>query len=288
MPHAVMADGNKPDSLMNGGFPENLRYLCSYYHSVSEVCRRLGINRQQFNKYVFGVSRPSSHNLKKICDFFGVEEYEILFPHNKLREIIEIKGIKAGDRPKRDAYVDHMDMLFSISDPDIEKYYGYYHKYYYSFSYPGKILKSLLHIHELDGRSYFKCVERLVERPSRGGQGFVFKYVGVVLFLRERIFMIDHETLTGHEISETILYPSYKNKVGELSGLMIGAAGNTSREPICSRVLLRSLGPQIDVGAAMRACGLYADSSPDIDETVRRAVDNTVAEGEFTIRAVPR
>jgi len=31
-------------------FASNLSYLCSYLPSVSEVCRRLKFNRQQFNK----------------------------------------------------------------------------------------------------------------------------------------------------------------------------------------------------------------------------------------------
>jgi hypothetical protein len=45
----------------------NLRYLCGYHRSVAEVCRRVAINRQQFNKYLAGAgSNPfSSSGLHK-------------------------------------------------------------------------------------------------------------------------------------------------------------------------------------------------------------------------------
>lgn len=39
---------------MNENFARNLRLLCSYYKSIAEVCRRLEINRAQFNRYLSG------------------------------------------------------------------------------------------------------------------------------------------------------------------------------------------------------------------------------------------
>ena len=59
---------------------DNLKLLCSHYRSIAEVCRKLGINRAQFNRYLGGQSRPTAHNLKRICDFFGVEAYELGLP----------------------------------------------------------------------------------------------------------------------------------------------------------------------------------------------------------------
>tara|TARA_R110002020_G_scaffold77450_11_gene195503 strand:- start:1537 stop:1731 length:195 start_codon:yes stop_codon:yes gene_type:complete len=47
--------------------------LCSYAHSITEVCEKLSINRQQFHRYLNGQSRPSHRNLRNICDFFGVD-----------------------------------------------------------------------------------------------------------------------------------------------------------------------------------------------------------------------
>ena len=54
-------------------FCENLRFACGFFRSVAEVCRKLEINRAQFNRYLNGTTTPSSFILQKICDFFGVE-----------------------------------------------------------------------------------------------------------------------------------------------------------------------------------------------------------------------
>lgn len=279
--------GYEPDWPRGDHLGRNLRYLCSYYRSVSEVCRRIDINRQQFNKYLDGSSRPSARNLKRICDFFGLEEYEILLPPRELRRLVEVKGIAPPGLQPAPPHLAHITALLALSNPGHKSYYGYYYKYYHSFSYPGRILKCLVAVFEQDGVPCYKCVERLVDRSGELRQRYVFKYLGVVLFLGDRIFMVDREALIQNEISETILYPSYKNKIRELPGLMLGVSGKTSREPVCSRVLLEYLGPQVDLRRAMQSCGLYAADTSDIDPSVRRAIDNSVRRGEFAVRALP-
>jgi transcriptional regulator with XRE-family HTH domain len=61
---------------------------CSHYRSISEVCRQLSINRAQFNKYLSGQSRPTPYNLKRIGDFFGVEDYELNLPPEQFARLI--------------------------------------------------------------------------------------------------------------------------------------------------------------------------------------------------------
>ncbi len=265
-------------------FATNLRYLCSYYRSASEVCRRIGINRQQFNKYLSGSARPSARNMRRICEFFGVEEFEVLAPHAELRKIVQFHGVRADET----YVVRSLKRGLAQSDPVIRKYYGYYFVYYYSFSTPGKILKSLLLLSERDGLPGYKRVERLVDREAGKGPGFVYKYEGIALYLRERIFLVDRERLTGNEISQSILYPSYKNKVSLLPGLILGTAGMVSREPICSRILLEYLGTYADAKARLAECGLYTPGSGAIDGAIERAIDNDIPSHSFGLRAVPQ
>ena len=272
-------------------FSANLRHLCSYYKSVSEVCRRIGVNRQQFNKYITGLARPSDRNMRRICEFFGVEEFEILSPHRELRKIVEFRGIASpggGDN----YLIRSLKRGIADSDTSIRKYYGYYFTYYHSFSSPGKILKAFIHLSERDEIPGYKRIERLTDREcptgADAGAGFVYKYEGVALYLRERIFLIDREALTGNEISQSILYPSYKNKVSLLPGLILGTSGKTSREPICSRILLEFLGPHADTKACLRQCGLYATGSKALDEGIVQAIENKIPARAFTLRAGPQ
>ena len=70
---------------------QNLKVLCSYCRSVSDFCRRSGFNRQQFTKYLTGAGQPSLRSLRRICDFFGVEEHEILMDPKEFRELVRLR-----------------------------------------------------------------------------------------------------------------------------------------------------------------------------------------------------
>jgi transcriptional regulator with XRE-family HTH domain len=61
-------------------FGTNLRHLAQGYPSVSELARRLGINRTQFNRYMSGESFPRPDILDRICSFFKVDARILLEP----------------------------------------------------------------------------------------------------------------------------------------------------------------------------------------------------------------
>lgn len=66
-------------------FGQNLRELCRGYASVSGLCRELGINRTQFNRYMTGESFPRPDVLHRICEFFGLDARILLEPVDTLR-----------------------------------------------------------------------------------------------------------------------------------------------------------------------------------------------------------
>ena len=61
-------------------FGDNLRLLTRRYKSVSGVCRELGVNRTQFNRYLAGESFPRPDVLQQICSFFDVDARVLLEP----------------------------------------------------------------------------------------------------------------------------------------------------------------------------------------------------------------
>lgn len=66
-------------------FGENLRALCAGYSSVAALCRELGVNRTQFNRYLSGESFPRPDVLHQICTFFDVDARILLEPVADLR-----------------------------------------------------------------------------------------------------------------------------------------------------------------------------------------------------------
>lgn len=256
-------------------FSRNLRLACSYHPSIAGVCRRLGVNRPQFNKYLSGATRPSAHMLQRICDFFGVEPDEIVLPHERFEQIFGARPARAA-APEWPAYVGHVERLRRETRGALDKYLGYYHEYYYSMSFPDCVLRSLLCVHRHGDGVYYRRIERLWH-VGRRASGYRCRYLGMALLLNERIFLVDYEALTGNELTETILYPTYKSRVNRLAGLKIGVSAADRREPACARVVLEALGRTIDLRDALRRCGLLEPQDPGIPPEVLGRIDNRLA-----------
>jgi transcriptional regulator with XRE-family HTH domain len=262
--------------------PENLGYLCGFYRSIAEVCRRLQINRQQFNKYLAGQTWPSRRNMRRICDFFGVTEAELLMEHSRFVEIVGLRR-----RPLADAALagplSHIERLYQHSG-DLHRYIGYYFRYFYSFGYAGQIIKCLLRIYEKDGKIYWKAVERIRSIDAKYGAK-ISKYSGALFLLGDRIFALEYETLMSNSITQVILYPSYHNRVTYLLGVQTGAPLARGRKPAASIVLLEALGGGVDLRRALASCGLFEESDPAIDPTIRSLIANRIPPGTFVLEA---
>ncbi len=66
-------------------FGRNLRLLCQPYASVSALCRELGINRTQFNRYLSGEFFPRPDILQRICAYFKVDARILLQPLHEVQ-----------------------------------------------------------------------------------------------------------------------------------------------------------------------------------------------------------
>ncbi|WP_181699507.1 helix-turn-helix domain-containing protein [Chthonobacter albigriseus] len=260
---------------MQTNLASNLYYLCGFYPSVSHVCRTVGINRTQFNRYLAARARPSRHMLSRLCDFFGVEAIEIHLPPDQFQKLI---SLRKRVHPEPAPYVEQINALQRFSRPDMRKYLGYYHEYYHSMSSPGQVIRGIVHVFEHQGNVYFRKIEH-IQGGSRQRVSYKFRYTGAAFFLDDRIFMVDAESLTQNEITQMILFPTYKNKVGRLSGLILGVSSGDQRRIACSRFVMEWLGSDIDLRKAIRACGLFDPASGDVDAGILALIDNSTMEG---------
>lgn len=71
-------------AVLRGIFGQNLQILSAPYKSVSSLCRELGINRTQFNRYLSGESFPRPDILHQICQFFDVDARILLEPVDEI------------------------------------------------------------------------------------------------------------------------------------------------------------------------------------------------------------
>ncbi|MFJ5284469.1 helix-turn-helix domain-containing protein [Pseudomonas sp. NPDC088429] len=264
-------------------FSANLRFLCSHYRSVAEVCRKVRINRGQFNKYLCGNSMPAPFNLKRICDFFGVEEFEMRLPSEQFIALIGVKTSKARLFFEETVSQRVLKHLRKQSSPELKAHTGYYHEYYYAMTEPGSILCSLVHVREEGDDIVYERNEQLQMSGVEGGFER-YRYKGVAYYLRDRLFFVDYESLTSNEISQTILIPSFKSCITRLNGLKLGVSAADHRAPSCSRVVWEYLGQEIDRAAAYRRVRLYNPDDCAIDADLRaRLAQAQVVDGLFVI-----
>jgi len=268
---------------MSDDFARNLRFACSYYKSIAEVCRRLNLNRAQFNRYLSGRHKPSANAMMRLCDFFGMEEFEFLLPHDQFQRLLQVKPRSQVVEESTYPELEHLAKLHRSGQGSLEKYLGYYFEYYYSMSSPGKILRTLICIEKQENGVYYQRTERFQEKDKKVVCHGT--YNGVAFFLTDRIFMLDYEALTGYEITETILFPTFRNKVSRLSGLKLGVSGSGERMPCCTRVVYEYLGANINIHKALSLCGLYDPEEDAIENSLKEALSNTIADHEWHFRA---
>lgn len=263
---------NRPSDTRTANFAANLRVLCSYTKSVSHVCRHLDINRQQFARYLNGEALPSMQNIRKICDFFGVEEEEIFLTPARFRPLVSTRPTARQKSPATAALVDALDLPIAEGTTGGLRYVGYYFRYLRSVEYPGAIIKAAVRIAARDERVRVKAIERLKPEHDAPKRFDSFKYQGVLMLLADRIFIVESDALLRNVVTETVLYPTHKHPMHLLYGEAFGISSGPSREPYLTPIVYEYLGTAPNLRNMVRECRLYDEQSPRIDERIRNFV----------------
>lgn len=248
-------------------FTANLKLAASFYPSISELCRKLEINRQQFMKYLSGNSFPSRYNLRRICDFFGFDEFEMLMPHDQFRNIVRLRPVQSDSEVVVPPVMTELLSNAQRQRSQLTKTHGYYHQYYLSFSNPGHILKSIVYIYGWNDYTFYKRIERL-RKTDETGPLDVYKYAGMITIAGDRMHMIDHETITGAELTQTVLYLNYRNRISMLTGLTMGVSGSDAHHPSCSRVVMEYIGRSVNLRQAISDCHIYPLDSEHVPNRI--------------------
>lgn len=248
----------------------NLRILCSYGRSTSDICRRIGLNRQQFNKYLNGQSRPSLSTLRRICDFFGVDEAEILSDAREFADLIRLRppklpGLKGSAESEVAKFYRHDTADLSL----LERHEGYYHGHLSPDPAKRAILRSLTRVYRRDGQWFAKSITR-----HRGGDYLVpemMKYCGTVAEAHGRLVIMEREQGIGRSFWSTILVTSDYPTPTFLPGLSMGIAPEGSHTISAMRTIWQFLGRSPDLRWALSQCGLFEPDDPSLAEYVRRS-----------------
>ena len=247
---------------MDENFSANLRALCAEQPSVSRVCRDIGLNRQQFNKYLAGTSAPSAHNLLRIARHFGVAERDLFEPHDVFRARRGIEKGSLGQGPMR-----QLVGAFSAQSGALRRYLGFYHSHFLSPTWPDRVMRSLVWLKEERGAVVTHTYERGDDREQKVRQRV--RYSGLAALAGGRIYLIERAFSDDGFFSETILYPPHRQQVQYIRGMTMGVASRPRLSPYASRVIFKRVPEKVSAKDALKSTGVFPRNSAAVDPVVR-------------------
>jgi transcriptional regulator with XRE-family HTH domain len=220
-------------------FAANLRYLCDQRGSVSQVCRKAKINRQQFNKYLSGRHVPSPANVRIIADHFGLTPELMFSEHLDFRALIDGNFFDTFSRLRQQPQVQaFISTLMGNAESVEDSLLGVYDRYHYSSIYPRKILRAAFCIYRGPVLLQHAYVERFPNYDRPGQTAYTFKYHGFVAPIEGRIFTVDFESAQRNEMTFGILSVVQRNSKRFMCGITSGIAATMFRQPFSTRVAL--------------------------------------------------
>ena len=271
--------------MLEHNFPSNLRLLCSYGRSTSDLCRKGRFNRQQFNKYLNGHSMPSLPTLRRICDFFGVDEAEILLDPREFRELVRVRPPRVGYTP--DPLQAMAEPLVSVSESGeafLTRHEGYYFSYVSFDARASTIVRALVRLRREGNIWTTKTIDRKLFETY--GLPETVKYEGIATESQGNLVCIEREQRPGRSVWCTMLYGSIYDEPSYLTGVTLSTSPEGSKDIECLRLVWEFLGRQIDLRKALGSCGILRRSTAGLPDIVINGIDNTRRAGETVFRSV--
>ncbi|MHA6324127.1 helix-turn-helix domain-containing protein [Roseivivax sp. CAU 1753] len=166
-----------------------MRHLSRRAPSISALCREIGINRTQYNRYLSGESFPRPDILFRICQFFKVDARILLVPvaeieedRNGLTSATELRDFLGGDNVRAPDEADFPSGFYRFTRP--------------SFVDDKKFLISLVMIYRKNDQAFLRGLEARdamrqqglpLDRRMREFRGLVIpQFNGVAILISRR------------------------------------------------------------------------------------------------------
>lgn len=241
----------------------NLRYLCADHPSVAAVCRDIGINHQQFAKYLSGRSQPSPNNLRRIGRFFGVDEHILLGDPAELRRHTTRLAKTEADR-RRDPLID----VFPGDLQRLRPFLGSYQVFFRAPNDPTKVIVNVAFLDERNGTVYSRIVEALSEGKSSTRRWT--RCDGKAAFRAGQVFVVDAERGPDAPLSLYILNKPHRDKSRLLFGTMSYLASLSGRAPTSSPVVWKKVESYRSVRELFVDSGSFDLHSPRVESKIRQ------------------
>ncbi len=256
---------------MSENFSRNLRSLCADYGSIAQVCRDIGLNRQQFNRYLNGGGMPSAHNLRRIAQHFNVSEEDLdadgaAFAAKRTRL----------QNPTRKGPAGLLSSIFENQAGPLRRYLGFYHGHFMTPTWEDKIMRTLIWLREEGGYIVSHTFERALSEDESIVQKT--KYAGLAAYKGNRIYLLESANSEDGFLSESILFPAHRQQIRYLNGMTMGVATRPRMAPYASATIWKKLPERISTREALRQTGIFSFQDTRIDLIVRKQLKDGLGE----------
>jgi hypothetical protein len=206
---------------------------------------------------------PSISTLRRICDYFGVDEYEILLKTTELSTIIDAKSLKIRLTEKSALE----NAIFGLRDINfLRTIVGYYHVYTPSNHYRDSLIKSIMSISEYEGQFFTHTKDKNIDKYFKLPK--VVNYKGIVSTSNNKIIIHERQANDGDSFATYMLNPA-KEGGHIMTGILLISLPDTQGEIVSMRVALEFIGLKPNLRASIKKCGLFKGRNPAIPPFVK-------------------
>jgi transcriptional regulator with XRE-family HTH domain len=257
-------------------FANNLREESARHGTIADVCRGIGMNRQQFNKYLAGQSIPNASTLRKICDFLQIQEHELLTERKASSSVYN------SNRSQR--FLSSLENTVRVATPETGLSLipeasgigeGNYFCYFPLANSPNRLLRSLLRVTRVRGSFYFTRLTR-IHLPKKGTV-FRGKHVGIVMASAGSVYFMGRNRVSPYQAS--FMTFDSKNMLHGTYFFGLGVTRSTV-DSIALRIVLQKI-PQLLVRDAIAQIGLLSMDDDQLDPLVKAALADSASPSPF-------
>jgi transcriptional regulator with XRE-family HTH domain len=239
----------------------NLRRFCAMHGSIAAVCREMGVNRQQFDRYLSMDALPNRATTDRICQYFGIEEAELY------RDPEAFEGF---DRPAklnkpRDQTSDGPIAARIFAPPVPEIASGFYLTYFSIPGNPDEILCAVTSIRTDGERTTFRRMTGLTESRGSTWSYFVGDHEGVVIERHNWFYFIG---LNRRGAKEPTFMGAQWGPFSPEPLLCGHAMIVTPIGPSITTTVMRAAPKGISLRSALRSARVYKRSDPAVGPLV--------------------
>lgn len=206
-------------------------------------------------------------NLRRLCDYFGLEDHEILLPHAEFRTLIRLRPPRIGTAP--DPFRQIQDRIYHGDAPSRLRM-GYYNLLFCPDPVSAILYRALMRLDPAPGGITIRLVERYPRPALSLPRRMVYEGTG---FLRHgKLFSLMQEIRHRRSTWFTVLSIGDFAAPQVLHGYAVGSEPEGNAAIQTYPVVWSHIGPSPDLRAELRRCGYFRRDEIELSPEIERAL----------------